>query len=102
MAPVIVSFAEKSMNIWEIPFPAITICPIGGVSPLNENYNVSDHNAENPLKNFTGVVDERITSCKWRNDAINASELFAEVATEEGFCYTFNSLNFADLFEDDV
>lgn len=24
---VIVSFAEKSTPVWEIPFPAVTICP---------------------------------------------------------------------------
>lgn len=27
LSPVIVSFAEKSTPIWEIPFPAVTICP---------------------------------------------------------------------------
>ena len=27
LSPVIVSFAEKSTPVWEIPFPAITICP---------------------------------------------------------------------------
>lgn len=26
-SPGFVSFAEKSTPIWEIPFPAITICP---------------------------------------------------------------------------
>ena len=26
-SPVIVSFAEKSTPVWEIPFPAVTICP---------------------------------------------------------------------------
>lgn len=25
--PVIVSFSEKSKSVWEIPFPAVTICP---------------------------------------------------------------------------
>lgn len=25
--PVIVSFAERSTPVWEIPFPAVTICP---------------------------------------------------------------------------
>lgn len=25
--PVIVSFAEKSTPVWQIPFPAVTICP---------------------------------------------------------------------------
>jgi len=27
LSPVIVSFAEKSTSVWQIPFPAITICP---------------------------------------------------------------------------
>jgi acid-sensing ion channel, other len=26
-SPVIVSFAERSTPIWQIPFPAVTICP---------------------------------------------------------------------------
>lgn len=26
-SPVIVSFAEKSTPVWQIPFPAVTICP---------------------------------------------------------------------------
>lgn len=25
--PVIVSFAEKSAPVWEVPFPAVTVCP---------------------------------------------------------------------------
>lgn len=107
-APVIVSFSEKFMNIWELPFAAVTICPIGGISPLNENYNSSvDSNVErlNPtqkLKNFTGSVETRITNTKWRNDEINSSELFTEIATEEGFCWTFNMINFNDMFESEV
>lgn len=102
MAPVIVSFSEKFMNIWEIPFPAITICPIGGLLPLNENFNMSDNSAVDHLKNFTGSVDRRINAVKWRNDQKNASDIFTEVATEEGFCYTFNSMNFEDLFQNNV
>jgi acid-sensing ion channel, other len=27
LSPVIVSFAEKSTPVWQIPFPAVTICP---------------------------------------------------------------------------
>lgn len=105
MAPVIVSFSEKFMNIWEIPFAAITICPIAGILPLNENYNLSDtggENTEHSLKTFNGSIESRITRAKWRNNARNSSELFTEVATAEGFCYTFNMMNFDDLFEDNV
>lgn len=102
MAPVIVSFSEKFMNIWEIPFAAITICPVSGFMPLNENYNLSDTAGEHPLNNFTGSIDSRITSAKWRNNVTDSNNLFTEVATSEGFCYTFNMMNFHDLFEDNV
>ena len=27
-SPIILSFAEKSTPVWEIPFPAVTICPV--------------------------------------------------------------------------
>jgi hypothetical protein len=104
-APVIVSFSEKFMNIWELPFAAITICPVAGTMPLNEIFNSSDlsrFSRETALKNFTGSVETRITNAKWRNDNISSSELFTEIATEEGFCWTFNMLNFQDLFEEDV
>ncbi|CRL02114.1 CLUMA_CG015356, isoform A [Clunio marinus] len=102
MAPVIVSFSEKFMNIWEIPFPAVTICPIAGLYPLDEDYNPSDGLGSNPLKNFTESIEHRITNAKWRNNLTNATDLFTEIATEEGFCYTFNMMNFHDLLEDDV
>ena len=103
--PIIVSFSEKFMNIWELPFAAITICPISGVHPLNKNFNssgVSRFSRDTALNNFTGSVETRITNVKWRNDLRNSSDLFTEIATEEGFCWTFNMMNFDDLFEDDV
>lgn len=36
--PVIVSFAEKSTPIWEIPFPAVTICPETKAHGLEFNF----------------------------------------------------------------
>lgn len=90
------------MNIWELPFAAVTICPIAGTSPLNENFSLNSRPMIPALKSFTGSVETRITSTKWRNDNMNSSDLFTEIATEEGFCWTFNMMNFHDLFEDDV
>lgn len=36
--PVIVTFAEKSTPIWEIPFPSVTICPETKVKQSIFNY----------------------------------------------------------------
>lgn len=102
MAPVIVSFSEKFMNIWEIPFAAVTICPIAGISPLNADFNLSDNSGVNALHSFSGGIENRITNAKWRNTKFDSGELFTEIATAEGFCFTFNMMNFHDLFEDNV
>lgn len=93
------------MNIWEIPFAAVTICPIAGAGPLNQNFNISKvtrFSRETALNNFTGSVETRITNVMWRNDERNSSDLFTEIATDEGFCWTFNMMNFHDMFHDEV
>lgn len=36
--PVIVSFASKETPNWQIPFPAVTICPENKVVPKKFNY----------------------------------------------------------------
>ena len=98
-APVIVSFSNKFMNIWEIPFPAITVCPIGEPDPLNKKYNKSEHPNAKAFNNFGGSIRTRTSGVKWRNDDINSTELFKEIVTDEGFCYTFDMLNYNDIFE---
>lgn len=104
-SPLLLTFSPKPINVWEIPFSAISICPTQGVHPLNEKYDISavaDASALQPLKNFSGNIDMRITNTKWRNELSRASELFSEIVTAEGFCYTFNMLHFEDLFRHNV
>lgn len=103
-APLLLSFSPKPINIWEIPFCSITICPNGAVTPLNENYNMNKSQDEkiNALKEFPGKIEERITNVKWRNDEKSSTELFTEVLTQDGYCYTFNMMNYKDLFHDNV
>lgn len=41
--PVILSFNEEPISVWEIPFPAITICPESKFRPESINFTlVSD------------------------------------------------------------
>lgn len=47
-SPVIVSFAEKSTPVWEIPFPAVTICP--------------ETKTNTSMLNFTEIYHELINS----------------------------------------
>lgn len=85
-----------------MPFAAVTICPVAGISPLNADYNMSDSLDVKALHNFSGGIEKIITNGTWRNMKNNSEQLFTEIATAEGFCYTFNMLNFHDIFKDDV
>lgn len=87
------------MNIWEIPFVGITICPVGGLAPLNDSFSLSTNAGQGRLNTFTGAIESRITNVEWRKSSADAHELFTEIATEEGFCWTFNVYKFDDLFK---
>lgn len=52
---MIVTFAEKSTPVWEIPFPSVTICPEMKAKQTAFNYtNICNQLKENPkLNNFT-------------------------------------------------
>lgn len=143
-SPVIVSFAEKSTPVWQIPFPAVTICPETKAKMKYVNFtkgyhsvvmaqalNISNDLEYDELKNleavsqicdshlFAGIplnsgleveevvpllksittsLNETTLFCKWRNQVGDCGQFFSEILTEEGFCYTFNVLNFDELF----
>lgn len=103
LSPVIISFSPKFINVWHIPFGAVTICPIAGPPPLNQNYTMNlTKPFVKPLNDFPGAVMDKIKNASWRNYPVASNFLFKEVATEEGFCYTFNMLSFNDLFKKEV
>ncbi|XP_055599041.1 pickpocket protein 28-like [Uranotaenia lowii] len=137
--PVIVSFNEKSTPVWQIPFPAVTICPetkakskylnftsmyhtlmndtekdaldedtfnrvraVSQVCDAHIFYNIElnqtiDSDCVDWLRNVSVSANEMLMFCKWRNDPIYCDTIFTETLTEEGLCYTFNSLSAEDL-----
>lgn len=102
-SPLIFSFAPKPMNIWDIPFSAVTICPTGGFSSIQQQFfNNNSSNSESLFINVSSNIEKRITNVKWRQEERKSNELFTEILTHEGYCYTFNMMNFRDLFADNV
>lgn len=52
-SPVIVSFAEKSTPVWQIPFPAVTICPETKAKSEFLNFTQQYHAVHNGTYDYT-------------------------------------------------
>lgn len=87
-SPILVSSSEKFMNVWQIPFPAVTIC-----TRRKPAMAIQDSGA-NKLSDSLKLFD-----VKWRKESKIFSEVFSEIQTNEGSCYTFNMMNYRDLFK---
>ncbi|XP_026321153.1 pickpocket protein 28 isoform X2 [Hyposmocoma kahamanoa] len=140
-SPVIVSFAETSTPVWQIPYPAVTVCfetkamqtrfnfteyyhlylnqtSLSNLTEAERNMfeDVSlvcdDHLAPrdgrntsdgaltvNNLKEVSPNMTDVFFGCKWKDIPKDSCEdLFSGILTEEGQCYTFNTLGAQELF----
>lgn len=52
------------------------------------------------LRAMAPTFNETMFFCKFRNEFQPCHELFREVMTEEGLCFTFNVLNSQELYRD--
>ncbi|CAF4930718.1 unnamed protein product [Pieris macdunnoughi] len=139
--PVIVSFAETSTPVWQIPYPAVTLCIETKAKQTKFNFTEYYHlyrnestfanlteEERNTFEDVSMVCDDHLAptngretsmgnetienlrrlspdmndiflGCKWKDvPRNNCADVFYEVLTEEGFCYTFNSLGADELF----
>ncbi|GJQ86100.1 hypothetical protein Trydic_g15256 [Trypoxylus dichotomus] len=63
---------------------------------FEERYNLD---ALEFIYNNTPPMQEIFWTCQWSGDDKNCSDIFTPTFTEEGVCYTFNSINRSNLFE---
>ncbi|CAH0725781.1 unnamed protein product, partial [Brenthis ino] len=139
-SPVIVSFAEKSTPVWQIPYPAVTVCFETKSQQTKFNFTkyyhlynnestygnltdeereifedvslvCDDHLAPNNGRKFSSGnitvqnlievspnISEMFLVCKWKDiTKENCSDLFQPILTEEGLCYTFNTMDAKNL-----
>lgn len=52
-------------------------------------------------KRYAPTVDDVLQECKWRRDPINCRDIFHEVLTDDGICFSFNLLNASELYHED-
>ncbi|CAO1422206.1 unnamed protein product [Diamesa tonsa] len=53
------------------------------------------------LEELTVPQDEIFTACRWRGEKMDDCQKFTKVITEEGICYTFNMLDYRDIYKDE-
>jgi acid-sensing ion channel, other len=105
--PVIVSYSERYTQIFEIPFPAVTICPENSYSLIDPNYLWSLNESEKPIlephvTNKPVDIANRFPNCIFNNERISCSKIFSEIRTDVGYCHTFNMLSHSELMRNEV
>lgn len=105
--PVIVSYSERYTRIWEIPFPAITVCPASAYSLLDPHHlwSLNESGKVNVVAFVSRPqpdISNRFPFCIWNNEQISCERIFSEIRTDVGECHTFNMLNHDELLQADV
>lgn len=54
------------------------------------------------LKRIAIPFNETFLRCKWRGMKKNCEDLFTELITDEGVCYTFNMMKYQDFYNDKI
>ncbi|XP_037047236.1 pickpocket protein 28-like [Bradysia coprophila] len=69
---------------------------------LNETgrYNFTDNKIFEIIKEVAPSFDETLVNCKFQNREEHCRDYFEEVITEEGLCYTFNSLEPTQIYRE--
>lgn len=54
------------------------------------------------IEEMAPVLSDTIRACRWKNygDDNTCSDLFTPVLTEEGLCFSFNNLNWDEIYTD--
>lgn len=76
----------------------IQICDSFTFTEFNLGETISDASIVETLFNMSIKIEDSMHYCEWRSDDIDCRNLFRPILTEDGFCFTFNSLNSRDIY----
>ena len=139
------NFNDKTTPVWEIPFPAVTICPETKVlnkylnftkcfktimkTQYNKSFNLTntellrlealahvcelqllEHEKLNSeielneiiptLQNIAPTMNSTLRHCFWERKLQHCDQIYTQIITEEGSCFTFNILNSTAIYRE--
>lgn len=54
------------------------------------------------IEEMAPTLGDTLRACRWKNkgDGNTCSDLFVPILTEEGLCFSFNALNWDEIYTD--
>lgn len=81
----------------------LQVCDLSFNKHLIDNIHLEEEYTSDIINMFRFLAptfNETMFLCKFRNDFQPCHDMFREVITDEGLCFTFNMLNSQELYRD--
>lgn len=76
------------------------ICDVKTFEIFDIGNNFTDATLIRDLNNIALKLNDSLHYCEWHYKDKKCSEMFRPILTEEGICFTFNSLNSRDIYSE--
>lgn len=76
------------------------ICDFKAFGLFGIGKNTTDADLIREMNKISIKLNDSLVECKWRSEYEDCSKHFQPILTEDGICFTFNSLNSRDIYSD--